>query len=82
MQAYRLDGSSWGIQFHAEVTRTDLGTWLDDYAKDEDAVRVGIDPDALRAETKSKIGAWNEVGRGICERFLRLGLAGTRATRA
>lgn len=73
VQAYRLNGSAWGIQFHAEVTGDDLNTWLDDYANDEDAVRMGIDPEALRLETKDRIGAWNELGRGICERFLGLG---------
>lgn len=72
VQAYRLDGNAWGIQFHAEVTEEDLGRWLDDYANDEDAVRVGLDPDALREETKGKIRAWNELGRGICRRFLNL----------
>lgn len=73
-QAYRLDGNSWGIQFHAEVTGEALGSWLDAYKKDEDAVRIGLDPEALREETDGRIGAWNELGRGICERFLRLAL--------
>ena len=81
VQAFRLTGSSWGIQFHAEVTGHDLNSWLDHYASDEDAVRVGVDQGALRAETESKIAAWNEVGRGICQRFLRLAESG-RATRA
>ena len=72
LQAYRLDGNSWGIQFHAEVTEEDLGRWLDGYDTDEDAVRIGVNPEGLREETRGKIRAWNEVGRGICERFLGL----------
>src|SRR5918996_1334693 len=29
LQAYRLDGAAWGIQFHAEVTRSSLEAWLE-----------------------------------------------------
>ena len=28
------------------------------------------DPDALRAETRGKIGGWNELGRTVCRAFL------------
>jgi len=72
LQAFRLAGTpTWGIQFHPEVTREDLWGWLDNWAADEDAVRTGIDPEALRAESESRIAAWNELGRGIAARFLR-----------
>jgi GMP synthase (glutamine-hydrolysing) len=71
LQAYRLaEGGGWGIQFHAEVTRETVGRWLDDYRSDPDAVRIGLDPDALRAETDRKIDGWNETGRRLCARFL------------
>lgn len=71
LQAFRLaDGAGWGLQFHAEVTRESVGHWLDDYTSDPDAVRIGLDPEALRAETARKIDAWNELGRGLCARFL------------
>jgi GMP synthase (glutamine-hydrolysing) len=77
LQAYRLDDFAWGIQFHAEVTARDAESWIDDYRNDEDAVRVGLDADELRRRTQSAIGAWNELGGGICERFLDA--AATRA---
>ena len=70
LQAYRLDGRAWGLQFHAEVTRESVDRWLDDYRNDPDAVRIGIDPDAIRAESERRIDAWNDVGRGIARRFL------------
>jgi GMP synthase-like glutamine amidotransferase len=71
LQAYRLaSGRSWGVQFHPEVTRADLTSWLDSYRDDPDAVRIGIDPAAIGAETAARIGAWNELGRGIVARFL------------
>jgi GMP synthase (glutamine-hydrolysing) len=69
-QAYRIGELAWGIQFHAEVTAADLGDWIDDYQVDEDAVRIGIDPEALRAETEPRIGDWNRLGRELCGRFL------------
>jgi GMP synthase-like glutamine amidotransferase len=77
LQAFRLGSSAWGIQFHAEVTREDAEAWIDDYRNDEDAVSIGIDPDALRRRTREAIGAWNSLGRGLCERFLAV--AATRA---
>jgi GMP synthase-like glutamine amidotransferase len=71
VQAYRLgEARAWGIQFHAEVTGTDVNGWLDGYDSDEDAVRIGVDPEALRAETEPRLEGWNELGRGIAERFL------------
>ena len=69
-QAYRIGERAWGIQFHAEVSGADVERWIDDYRSDEDAVRIGLDPEALRAETREKIAAWNELGRELCGRFL------------
>ena len=69
-QAYRVGETAWGIQFHAEVSAADAEKWIDDYRSDEDAVRISVDPDALRAETREKIAEWNELGRKVCGRFL------------
>lgn len=69
-QAYRVGERAWAIQFHAEVTAQDAERWIDDYRSDEDAVRIGVDPDALRMETREKIGDWNRLGRELCGRFL------------
>jgi GMP synthase (glutamine-hydrolysing) len=78
LQAFRLpDGAGWGLQFHAEVSRESLERWLADYRQDPDAVRIGLDPDALRAESARKIDAWNELGRGLCARFLEVAQHGT-----
>jgi GMP synthase (glutamine-hydrolysing) len=71
LQAFRLDGApAWGIQFHAEVTRENLLKWLEGYANDADAVRIGIDPEALRQESERRIEDWNEAGRALASRFL------------
>ena len=63
-QAFRLGESCWAVQFHPEVTEPQLAVWIDD--KDDPPP----DPEALRAETRAKIGRWNELGRRLCRAFL------------
>jgi len=73
LQAYRIGGHAWGIQFHAEVTSADFHHWLDTYPSfDEDAIESRIDVEAIAAATDERIEAWNDVGRGICARFLQV----------
>lgn len=72
LAAYRVGARAWGIQFHAEVTQADAEHWIHDYRSDGDAVRIGLDPDALLAETRNKIAASNDLGAAICTRFLGL----------
>jgi GMP synthase (glutamine-hydrolysing) len=81
LQAFRLGQRPvWGLQFHPEVTEADLGSWLDDWRNDPAALATGLDPEAIRAESAGKIGAWNDTGRALSERFLELSRAasGTR----
>jgi GMP synthase-like glutamine amidotransferase len=70
LQAARVGERAWALQFHPEVSAADARAWIGDYRSDEDAVRIGIDPDALAAETEAKIAAWSELGRGLCRRWL------------
>ena len=71
LQAFRLNGApAWGMQFHAEVDPDGLEGWIAGYRSDPDAVRLGLDPDALRAETAPRIDEWNRLGRELCGRFL------------
>jgi GMP synthase (glutamine-hydrolysing) len=70
LQAFRIEGPAWGIQFHAEVSSGDVEHWIDDYTSDPDAVRIGLDPGALRERTRASIAGWNELGRSLCGRFL------------
>jgi GMP synthase-like glutamine amidotransferase len=70
LQAFRLDGKpAWGLQFHAEVSRGDLFSWLDGWESSE-AVETDLDPERIRAESELRIEEQNEIGRGIAERFL------------
>jgi GMP synthase-like glutamine amidotransferase len=70
VQAFRLDGKpAWGLQFHAEVTRDDLFSWLDGWDKSE-AVHTDLDPERIRAASEERIEGQNEIGRQLAERFL------------
>jgi GMP synthase-like glutamine amidotransferase len=77
-QVFRIGERAWGVQFHAEVSEADAEHWIDDWRSDEDAVRIGLDVDRIRAETREGIAAWNELGRGLAGRFLEQAAA-TRA---
>lgn len=63
-QGFRLGEACWGVQFHPEVSEAQLEGWIAD--KDDPPQ----DPDALLAETREKIGRWNELGRTFCRAFL------------
>ena len=75
-QAFRVGPVAWGIQFHAEVSRADAEHWIHDYESDPDAVRIGVDPARLMAETEPRIEAWNDLGRNLCARFLAQAYSG------
>jgi GMP synthase (glutamine-hydrolysing) len=59
LQAYRLGDSAWGIQFHAEVTRSIVEGWL---ASDGAGRTIDLAP----------IDRWAELGRGLADRFLEV----------
>jgi GMP synthase (glutamine-hydrolysing) len=70
VQAFRIEGKpAWGLQFHAEVTRRDLFSWLDGWGNSE-AVQTSLDPERIRAASELRIERQNEIGRGIAARFL------------
>jgi GMP synthase-like glutamine amidotransferase len=72
LQAFRAGGAAWGVQFHAEVTRESIASWVAQAGEDgdEDARRLEVVPERLLAECDRKIAAWNRLGRDLCGRFL------------
>jgi GMP synthase-like glutamine amidotransferase len=70
VQAFRVEGKpAWGLQFHAEVTKENLFSWLDGWGNSE-AVQTDLDPEAIRAASERRIEEQNRIGQGIAERFL------------
>lgn len=71
LQVFRLRGKdSWGVQFHAEATLETITDWVREYRSDEDAVRAQLDWATVLAQTRWRIASWNELGMGLCRRFL------------
>jgi GMP synthase-like glutamine amidotransferase len=64
-QAFRLGDCVWGVQFHPEVTEAQIGSWLS-----TDGFNEGVDVERVAAETRERIGAWNELGSRLCGAFL------------
>ena len=64
-QAYRIGDRTWGIQFHAEVTRQMVETWLVEGERE-----LPKPAGELRDETDRLLGRWNQHGRALCEAFL------------
>lgn len=71
LQAFRVGERAWGIQFHAEVVRSDFDSWIDEERSPQELERLGFDPAELRARTAAAIGDWNELGQRLCRRFLQ-----------
>jgi len=64
-QAFRLGERVWGIQFHAEVSRATIDSWV--FAEERE---VPAGREALLAETDQRLAAWNAIGRELCVGFL------------
>lgn len=75
LQAFRVGDAAWGIQFRAEVTLDDFESWLDEHRRVHPALPPRLAPYELRTDTRWRIAAWNELGRGLCRRFLGVAAA-------
>jgi GMP synthase-like glutamine amidotransferase len=64
-QAFRLGERVWGVQFHPEVTLAQVEQWIDEEPE-------AADGDLLREETRERIAAWNDLGRGLCGAFVEV----------
>jgi hypothetical protein len=49
------------------VTLEDFEHWVADAKSDGET--AGVDLELLLEETRRRIAAWNELGRGLCGRF-------------
>ncbi len=62
IQAYRLDSSAWGIQFHAEVSATDAEPGSATTTPTQTPSASASTPKPSAAATRERIEAWNEPG--------------------
>ena len=65
-KAFRLGERVWGVQFHPEVTAAQVEQWI---SEEPWAVE---DADRLLAESRERIGWWNDLGRGLCGAFVEV----------
>jgi GMP synthase (glutamine-hydrolysing) len=63
-QAYRINGSAWGVQFHPEIRRDQVLRW---FAEDETVTRP---LDEIADELDEKLPSWQQHGRALCRAFL------------
>ena len=71
-QAFRLGESVWGVQFHPEVTESQIGSWLS-----TDGFNEGVDIDRVAADTRERIDGVERARLAALRRVPR----GRRATR-
>jgi GMP synthase-like glutamine amidotransferase len=77
LQAMRVGDSAWGTQFHIEVTRPVLLSWLE--MGGDDLAANGFPRDRFLASLDEHLDTHERVGRTLAERFAALSAA--RATR-
>jgi GMP synthase-like glutamine amidotransferase len=63
-QAFRLNGSAWGVQFHPEIRRDQVLRWFEE---DETVTRPLAE---IVDELEEKLPSWQEHGRALCRAFL------------
>jgi GMP synthase-like glutamine amidotransferase len=63
-QAFRVDGSAWGVQFHPEARRDQVLEW---FADDPELPRP---LEELANELDEKLATWQAHGRRLCRAFL------------
>jgi GMP synthase (glutamine-hydrolysing) len=61
-QAFRLGEAAWAVQFHPEVTREIVASWVEEASEEA--------PVGLLVETDERIDEWERLGRSLCAAFL------------
>jgi GMP synthase-like glutamine amidotransferase len=73
LQALRVGDSAWGTQFHIEVTRPVLMTWLD--MGGDDLATNGYPRDRFLESLDEHLDAHLEIGRTLAARFAELAVS-------
>jgi GMP synthase (glutamine-hydrolysing) len=70
LQAYRLGDVTWGVQWHFEIDRAEIETWLDAFSAEADLLADwGKTPEAVRAEADALLAGHEAKGAETFRRF-------------
>jgi GMP synthase (glutamine-hydrolysing) len=69
LQAFRLGGRAWGVQFHLEVDEEVLGAMMKGEAE---LLEAGVDPAHLRTHAARELPRLREVAQGVFSRWAAL----------
>lgn len=67
-QAFRAGESTWGVQFHLEITVGHVSNWLE--INHEEVERVGVDARAITAAADKQLAKLEPLARQLFGRFL------------
>ena len=67
VQAFRLGDTAWGMQFHPEVTREILESWIED-----ESAELPVSADVFLAEFDRHAEEWDAIGRTLAGGFLEV----------
>lgn len=72
-QAFRIGRRAWGIQWHLEIDRPELESWLDIFGQEGDLLTEwGKSADEVRAEADSFMRTHEDRGRELFSRFVEV----------
>jgi GMP synthase (glutamine-hydrolysing) len=70
LQAYRVGDVTWGVQWHFEIDRGEIETWLDAFSAEADLLSTwGKTPEAVRAEAGALLTGHEAKGAETFRRF-------------
>ena len=70
LQAYRVGDVTWGVQWHFEIDREEIETWLDAFSAEADLLSTwGKTPEAVRAEADARLADHEAKGVETFRRF-------------
>lgn len=78
-QAFRVGENAWGFQFHIEVDGDGVASFLQAFG--EEALSAGVDPQAIAADTPSRVAELAPIREQIAARFAGLVAGRERAGR-
>lgn len=80
VQAFRIGDNAYGIQFHFEVTTTEIESWCDETPDLEES--WGMSKSEVMAQADAELATQQAAGREVARRFTKIVLAQARTVQA